>query len=296
MKYKGKKLLLDNFRSLLKDYSLDIQDVVRSCILDDIDVEKYLSSCRNNPIWLDQIRLAKKEGISDEFLDYGGGKLTILRDLYRNNINLSILRQYNARELSDVKFAYIAKWLKDGIDFRNIDVSLIPEYLLQYFESGLIQGLDMKKLNTDVNYTYPYFEDCTRLLARNLPIDKFIGGEYAIEVLDLMVKLGVLTNNSAYYDIYNVLEPNVTAERVHLYERYRVLGGNLEHISEIKDGNYVITQEMLELFIEAISHGVDLASVYKVGMTYKELNLIYQEALLKGDRKLSGKLRKQYHY
>ena len=43
MYFKGKKLLLDNFRDVLKNYSLDIQDVVRSCILDDIDVEKYIN-------------------------------------------------------------------------------------------------------------------------------------------------------------------------------------------------------------------------------------------------------------
>ena len=34
MKYKGIILILDNFRSVLKEYSVDIQDVVRSAILD----------------------------------------------------------------------------------------------------------------------------------------------------------------------------------------------------------------------------------------------------------------------
>ena len=36
MKYKGTTLVLDNFRTVLKDFSVDVQDVVRSALLDNV--------------------------------------------------------------------------------------------------------------------------------------------------------------------------------------------------------------------------------------------------------------------
>ena len=151
----------------------------------------------------------------------------------------------------------------------------------------------MKKLNTEINYTIPYFENCKRLLSKKLDIEKFIDGSYPIEVLHLMLRYGLMSNNSIYNEIYKYIDPNITIDRIKLYERYSTLGGNLKDVTMIENGEYVLNEETLKLLIEAQSHNVNLIPLLEEGATYKELNLAYQEELLKGERKLSGRLRKK---
>lgn len=49
LNFKGTNLILDNFRTVLRDYSIDVQDVVRSAILDDVDVADYIEICKYCP-------------------------------------------------------------------------------------------------------------------------------------------------------------------------------------------------------------------------------------------------------
>lgn len=60
MEYRNQVLLLDNFRSILSSFSLDVQDVVRSAILDGVDLNPYIERFREDPYKLDQIRLGLK--------------------------------------------------------------------------------------------------------------------------------------------------------------------------------------------------------------------------------------------
>ena len=57
----SRRVTLDNISEVLVGYSLDIQDEVRSMILDGLDLSEWVSVCRENPYRLNQIRLAVKE-------------------------------------------------------------------------------------------------------------------------------------------------------------------------------------------------------------------------------------------
>ena len=56
----SRRVTLDNISEVLAGYSLDIQDEVRSMILDGLDLSEWVSVCRDNPYLLNQIRLAVK--------------------------------------------------------------------------------------------------------------------------------------------------------------------------------------------------------------------------------------------
>ena len=49
MEWNGRKIILDNLREELSAYSVDIQDVVRSAILDGIELGSYVEECREDP-------------------------------------------------------------------------------------------------------------------------------------------------------------------------------------------------------------------------------------------------------
>ena len=72
IKFKGELLVLDNFRVVLKNYSLDVQDIVRSAILDGLDISEYISQYKNDPYKLDQIRLELKEGLNTSLFSVSG--------------------------------------------------------------------------------------------------------------------------------------------------------------------------------------------------------------------------------
>ena len=75
MVVKGKTLILDNFRKILSNYTVDIQDVVRSAILDGVDISKYIDVCKDNPYRLEQIRLSIKEGLDESLFNLSGDLL-----------------------------------------------------------------------------------------------------------------------------------------------------------------------------------------------------------------------------
>ena len=90
MIYENDKLILDNFRTVLKDYSVDVQDVVRSAILDGVDITKYIESCKNNAYRLDQIRLGMKENLEEIFLNIkNGDSIYKIRKLKERGVSLS---------------------------------------------------------------------------------------------------------------------------------------------------------------------------------------------------------------
>ena len=112
MYYKGKKLILDNFRNVLSSYSVDIQDIVRSAILDDIDISDYIDVCKTNPYLLDQIRLSIKDGLSASYLKIGDAEILYSIRQLNGLLDLKPLEnQLKNNILSSDHIHYIIKWI-----------------------------------------------------------------------------------------------------------------------------------------------------------------------------------------
>ena len=283
MKYKGKNLLLDNFRVILSDFSVDVQDVVRSAIMDGVSLEGYLESCRNNPYRLDQIRLGLKEGINKAYFSYESGEIIRgIRGLLSQGVNLAPITKYKSKDLSDKCFLYLIYWCKDGYDVSNLNLSIVPDFLLESYDYGVRSGVDMALFNTGVKYTTNYLDTCLSIATTGSKFDKFVTGDYDIKVLEYMNSLARFSKK--YSEIYKILSKVDTVEKIKLYEKILSLGKKLDNrVSNIGE-------KELGIVVEGLEHDVDLFEKAKNGASFGDLKEAYTEGILVGRRLLSGKL------
>ena len=203
MRYRGSVLVIDNFRSILSDFSRDLQDVVRSAILDGVDISEYIDKCKNNPYRLEQIRLGKIEGLNPIFFSYQAGDIIKgIRNLRQMGINLSPVEKYREADMDIRSLYYLIEWCKAGYDISNLDLRVLPVNLLGYFDEGLEMGLDMSIFNNGVQFSNRYLKGCMQIHREGLDVQKFLMGDYPEEVIDYLASM--VYDRRRYKAIYKV--------------------------------------------------------------------------------------------
>lgn len=159
MEVNGKTVLLDNFRELFKEYDIEIQDIVRSAVLDGVDISEYVHDYHLDPYKLDQIRLLlKSKGYS------------ALRDVMQvivrmDGQSISKIRKYS--ELSSTNRKAIEKL----VSFIKDNNACSADHL-EYGFNWLIQGLKVDKLRLD-KIPKDFLSSINGLLIRD-PSDNFL--------------------------------------------------------------------------------------------------------------------------
>lgn len=231
MEYNGVELILDNFRSLLFDMSVDVQDVVRSAILDGIDISEHIVPCRENPYRLDQIRLAYKDGLSKSLISSTSGEMLYrLRRLRQRGVDLSGVEvQLENDSLSDEYMEYMLDWVSDGIDIHGLNLAIIPKNLLKTFDYGLRQGFDMRPYNTGYSYSPEYVKLCLMISKNGKDVSFLLKGDYDLSVLRDLSGISKISD-----------------------QRWGMLVGNIDS---------GISEERLELLIPFIKSGVSIVKL-----------------------------------
>ena len=289
MIFHGERLMMDNYRAILKDYSVDIQDIVRSAILDMVDISKYIEPCRDNPFRLDQIRLGMKENLDSRYFSYSSGDIIYgIRKLTKKGINLSPLTKYKDSDLSKIYLWFLIQWCREGYNVSNLDLTIIPEYLLGTFDAGLRAGLDMGIFNNGVQYPVNYLEDCINILSAGLDVQKYVMGDYNTDILDYLSSLA--SDSNKYKAIYNVLSYDDSLERIMKYERICSIGKDLKpYAVRGLDGKPLISDEVLEELVSGLEGGVDLINnLDNYDLEYIKERIV--EEKLKGRKLTSGRL------
>ena len=196
LEWNGRKIILDNLREELSAYSVDIQDVVRSAILDGIELGSYVEECREDPWRLEQIRLLIKEDLKEVGTDLSGAMLYKIRCLHREGHNIEGLKKLLASGMED-EYAEIAlDWHSKGYELKGLKISWIPRHLLAIFEKGLMAKMDMREFNTGVAYEKEYLLALMRLQSDGKSCKLFVDGTWDLKVLQLIeAKAGNLRPN-----------------------------------------------------------------------------------------------------
>lgn len=293
MKYKGTTLVLDNFRSVLKDFSVDVQDVVRSALLDNVSIEKYLDSCRNNPYRLDQIRLGMKEGIDEGYFQYSSGEVIRgIRGLLKKDVNLSPLKKYRSGALSDKCFLYLIYWCKDGFNVSNLNLSIIPDYLLEFFDFGVRHDIDMKPFNNGYQYSINLVDYLVKIVENGCPIDKYSKGDWTIGVLDIMLNLSKMPNKSRYMLLYKILRDDIDDDLLRVLELISNMDITvINEIANSPEGVFKYTKDEYDLLAEGYKNGISLIVMLREGKSDDEIKRYLTKKKLEKGRVLSGSLR-----
>lgn len=299
MKYKGTKLLLDNFREVLKGFSIDIQDVVRSAILDDVDVSNYIDIC--NPYKLDQIRLCLKEGIDTTYFTFSGEMLYSIRKMYAQDADISPLKIYQGTSLSEEHYQYLLNWVKDSVDTQGINLTTISKKLLPMYDKGFRQGIQMAKYSSirDEEYLASCFQiekrgiDVTELAKSASNNNRFCmsrilrmmkNTNLTVKQMNHLAKLSAGCSYDRFDSMCSMVLNNIPVEPWLERKKQKVDG--------VVHSEFVIEDSVLNVALRAYKDGLNPEEFLKV--TNKEdAESLYNKLKLAKEAKVSGRFIKK---
>lgn len=294
MKYKGKELVLDNFRKELNGYSLDVQDVVRSAILDGKDISMYIEQCKNSAYRLDQIRLGMKEGISSVFFEVRSGELIYrIRQLIDRGKDLSRLEwQIKKGVVTEENLGTLVSWLEKDYVISDLDISIIPKSMLGIFDYGLSKGFNMSMFNNGRVYTSEYVRLCLTLMENSKDPFQFIEGKlWDISVMKALVGYSKSADAEKWGNLLKFVSAETPKGKVK--QLIRCVNNSMS-IKEL--GKPEWSEGAIDIVLKALSEGLDFKSLISVGPEADAVVVKYNELSLRKtkEHRVGGILKKSY--
>lgn len=290
MKFKGNELILDNFRSVLSDYSVDVQDVVRSAILDGVDISAYIPVCKNNPLRLDQIRLGIKEGIDEVFFSVKSGEyLYKIRKLDSRSLDL-VSQKIEKNSLSGDSLEKLIDWVLKGYNIQGINVSIIPKSLYEVFEQGFQRGFDMSIFNDGRLYNQEYLKYCLVILSNGKDITPFVGNNsdlWSMDCIKLLASFSRVNSLEKWHKLISVISPDVKTDT--LKSLISCVKTGID-IKKLVDNNW--SSACIEYLLKAYESKYDYTKLIDIGPDEVLLSSTLNQMMLNKSKRVSGRLRK----
>lgn len=290
MKFKGSELILDNFRSVLSDYSVDVQDVVRSAILDGVDISAYIPVCKNNPLRLDQIRLGIKEGIDEVFLSVKSGEcLYKIRKLDSRSLDL-VSQKIEKNSLSGDSLEKLIDWVLKGYNIQGINVSIIPKSLYEVFEQGFQRGFDMSIFNDGRLYNQEYLKYCLVILSNGKDITPFVGNNsdlWSMDCIKLLASFSRVNSIEKWHKLISIISPDVKTDT--LKSLISCVKTGID-IKKLVDNNW--SSACIEYLLKAYENKYDYTKLIAIGPDELLLSSTLNQMMLNKSKRVSGRLRK----
>lgn len=290
MSWKGKLVVLDNFRKIFGNYSVDIQDIVRSAICDGVDISKYVDVCKDNPFRLDQIRLGIKEGLPDAIFSLNGDAIYKVRSLRKSNGFSEIVKQLGSGSLSEEHVNHLLQWVSEGKNIHGIELVTVPKNLLSIYDVGLSYGVDMSEFNGFTG-SAEYLKCLVVMRKNNRPVEKYLKIIWNISVLNVVSRN---SNNYLgwYEDFYDCLTIDMDYEVVdglttlYMYMS-KMTARNQLSIPEVRE--IAKNKNYLKVVINAAKAGMDLKKF--VGLDEFSADSLYMSLKENAKRSISGSIR-----
>lgn len=293
MVFDSKVLILDNFRRLLAGYSVDVQDIVRSAILDNTDITEYITQCKDNPYRLEQIRLALKEDLDRDFLEISSGDLLYrIRCMCKKNVDVSLFKRY-INSVNSETLGYLLTWMEEGLPISNLQISRIPIDMLNIFDYGIRNGYDMSEFNNGKSYDEDKVRALLKIQANKKRISRFLSDEWKLDVL------GILSNFSSreqrlWDKLLKYIEPTISMARLEPLVKCVAEGIPIKDInSKSEDGRYIYELGCIEIFYKGCIHSLDRRELLRE-TSERGMKEVYEELYLEKQKQqnISGRLRK----
>lgn len=293
MVFKGKTLILDNFRTVLSDYSLDVQDVVRSAILDGIDISAYIQSCKENPFRLDQIRLGMKDGLSEAIYKITNGNVIYqIRILKCKGVDLkSLEKQLEQGNLSETYMIYALNWIEQGINLSKINLAIIPQKLLPTFEYGLKSGFDMSKYNNGVSYSPQYIGLCLQIEKSNKSVSFLLKGDWSTDILEVLSSFSRV-ENALWNNLITNIDRNISKTRIKKLIRLVKVNIDITPLQKKSGGEYIFSDKCLDMIEEAYYDKLNYKHLIEEFTNEDDMAYELQSMQVSSRKNVRGRLRK----
>lgn len=189
----GKVANLGNYLSLTKGYSPDIQDEIRSAVLDDTPIGVYVDKCKDDSFKLNQIRLAIREYVPTRYLStrLSASNIKQIRRIFREGLDLKFLDAYLSAKgilsISCESLDLILSAYLDGVDVGRVNFTKIREDTVDLFCSGLKKGYPMWVLsNADASIPRNKMTLLMKCMNLNLDIHPFLDKSWDLQSINLI--------------------------------------------------------------------------------------------------------------
>lgn len=294
MYFNGTRVTLDNIPTVFKDYSLDIQDEVRSMVLDGFDLLKWVDACKENPYRLNQIRLGYREGVDPRFFGISSGvTLYNVRKYLSSGFSGEELIPYIGKGFTEEQWNYLISWAESGYLDKRLNLLRTPLSLWSYIDRGLKLNLPMWVFTTGKSYSSSKMKSMITLLSNGKPIQKFLQGTWRDDVLEILAEnSGTVWYDSIVDSVYEFVSPRFLssvcklAKKRLIDEDLFVLGGHFEGT----DLYYLYSPYHLEAMYWAVSKGYDYTRFKDYNLSSSEVDVLISELERDGSRKFKGRL------
>lgn len=294
MYFDNRKVTLDSYLDIFKDFSLDIQDEVRSMILDNIDLTEFIYPCKDNPYRLNQIRLAYKEGISSEYFRIDSGKILYkIRQFISETEDSSILLPYITRGFSDSEWDYIIEWATKGYLDSRLNLHITPFSMWSSLDVGLKLGLPMWIFTNGKSYSNKFIESMIKILSNGYSVKRYLTGDWSISVIE---KIAAYSYRRWFSRIepflYDMISYNFIFLVGELISKHAPVEKYMQLAKDDATGElyYLYTSYHLEFLLEAYEKGYDVTDLEDYSLSENEMRYRLSKKNIKTKGVFQGKL------
>lgn len=196
--YKGELVTLMNYQKVFSSRTVDIQDEVRSAVLDDTQIERYLDKVGEDSYKLSQIRLALREGIPSRYISshLSGSTLNRIRRGRREGYSLDLLDRYISEEgilhLPTHNLDLVLDVVLSGEDISSIDFTNVRDDLLPLVCEGVRKGYPMWLCAEAERMTKDKLRMLMRGMCLGVDIHPFIGEDWVSGQLTVLFRKNIV--------------------------------------------------------------------------------------------------------
>lgn len=293
MYFKGSRVTLESINSLFRGYSLDIQDEVRSMVMDNLDLSKWIDVCKDNPYRLNQIRLGSKEGLDPRFFTILNGSVIYrIRSLASTGFNVGELLAYVGVGFTKEQWFYIISWAERGLLDSRLALVRTPFSMWGFIDKGLRNNLPMWLFTSGKKYSDTFMHSVLTLMSNGQPGEKFLNSPWKDETLKLLAEFSYrrwFNNIVGFVDYFIPYDFLVSIGEL---AKEGLIDGDLFEIGYDDDsGNYYLYQSYhLDAILRCVMQGYDYSKLKDYNLSGSEVDTILKEIELNSKRSFRGRL------
>ena len=294
MYFNNQRVKIENIDKVFAGYSIDIQDEVRSMVLDGINLVDWVTVCKDNPYRLNQIRLASKEGVDPRFFSISDGTVLYkLRNYLRSGFSGEELYRFLGCGFDSEQWSYILSWADKGYLDKRLALVRTPKRLWSIIDKGLQNNLPMWVFTTGKNYSVEEMNSLIKIMSNGYTIDRFLKGSWRTEVLKTLAEF---SRYSWYGNIVNAVYDFISLDFLLLIgelAKSRVIDMDLLEAYKGDSGErgyYLYQSYHLSLILQAVLKGIDYTSLKDYNLRESDAKVILAELEANKSIPLKGRL------
>lgn len=294
MYFHDRRVSLESIDSIFKGYSLDIRDEVRSMVMDNLDLSKWIDVCKDNPYRLNQIRLGSKDGLDPRFFTILDGSVIYkIRRLASTGYNVGELLPYIGVGFTTEQWEYILAWAERGLLDSRLALVRTPLAMWGYIDKGLKNNLPMWVFTDGKKRSDAFMHSVLTLMSNGYSASRYLKEQWNDDVLKLLAEFSYRRWFSSIVGLVYHFIPYDFLVSVGNLTREGVVDSELLAVgydSDTRDSYYLYQSYHLEAILSCVERGYDYSRLKDYNLSGSEVDTILKDIELNSKRSFKGRL------